>query len=391
MSRAPKFNRLSTFVLCALSTCAALAQDRGNRIISPEVSADHKVTFRIKAPKASAVKAQGDWGSADLTKDDSGLWSVTTGPLTPDYYSYTFSVDGVKTLDPLNPEIKQGLSSNDNMVFIKGDESNFEDNAPVPHGQIRELWYNSKTLESQRRVHIYTPHGYDQSKQRYPVLYLLHGAGDEDSGWSTCGRAGFILDNLLAAQKAKPMIIVMPNGSMPRPANVPVTAPGETPTPEAIAARAKLADRFTNELMNDIIPLVEKDFRVIADRDHRAIAGLSMGGGQTLRVLTTHPDDFSYVNIWSAGIGKDAADWEKRNESFLNKADQVNQSIKLLTISIGEKDQGLASAKGLSETLTKHGIKNEFKVSTGAHTWINWRHYLNEILPRLAFAEDERK
>jgi enterochelin esterase family protein len=141
-------------------------------------------------------------------------------------------------------------------------------------------------------MHVYTPPGYDDSKQRYPVLYLLHGAGDEDSGWSTIGRSGFILDNLLAANKAKPMIIVMPNGSMPRPANLPAVAPGATPTPEVAAARAALADRFTHELMDDVVPHVEKSFRVIADRDHRAIAGLSMGGGQTLRVVTVHPDDF---------------------------------------------------------------------------------------------------
>ena len=388
----PKSSLLQlALILLTLSTLPALAQPRPARIISPEIAEDHKVTFRIQASKATTVKVQGDWGSADLTKDDTGLWSATVGPLTPDYYSYTFSVDGVKTLDPLNPAIKQGLTSNDSMVFIKGEESAFEDNAPVPHGQIRELWYNSKTLQTQRRIHVYTPPGYDDNTNRYPVLYLLHGAGDEDSGWSTCGRAGFIIDNLIAANKTKPMIIVMPNGSMPRPANMPVVAPGATPTPEAIAARNALQDRFTNELMNDIIPLVEKNFKVIADRDHRAIAGLSMGGGQTLRVITTHPDDFSYANVWSAGIGKDTADWEKRNEAFLNNADKFNQTMKLFTISIGEKDQGLAGAKSLSEILTKHGIKNELHVSTGAHTWINWRQYLNAILPRLVFAEDGKK
>ncbi len=389
MSLATGTSRIITLILCSSLSCITFAQQRTNRI-SPEVSADHKVTFRIQAPKATAVTVQGDWGSEKLVKDDNGLWSVTVGPLTPDYYSYTFTVDGVKTLDPLNPVIKQGLVGNDSMFFIKGEESAFEDNLPVPHGQIRQVWYVSKTLEMQRRLHVYTPPGYEKGKQRYPVLYLLHGAGDEDSGWSTCGRAGFIIDNLIAAGKAKPMIIVMPNGSMPRPANMPTVAPGTTPTPEAIAARQALQDRFTNELMNDIIPLTEKSFRVIADRDHRAIAGLSMGGGQTLRVITTHPDDFAYANVWSAGIGQNAADWEKRNEAFLSKAEQFNKTMKLFTISIGEKDQGLSGAKSLSETLAKHGIKNELHISGGAHTWINWRQYLNAILPRTTFAEETK-
>lgn len=390
MSNVRLLCRAASIVVCMFLTAAAVGQERGNRVVSPEVSADHQVTFRISAPKASEVVLHGDWmsGPADkLTKDEKGVWSVTVGPLTPDYYTYTFSVDGVKTIDPLNPTIKPGLSSNDSMVFIKGAESAFEENAAVPHGQIREVWYVSKTLGEQRRMHVYTPPGYDDSKQRYPVLYLLHGAGDDDLGWSTCGRAGFIIDNLLAAQKARPMLIVMPNGSMPRPANMPAVAPGATPSPEAIAARAALADRFTHELMDDVIPLTEKDFRVIADRDHRAIAGLSMGGGQTLRVVTTHPDDFSYANVWSAGIGRNADDWEKKNEAFLKNAEKFNQTMKLFTISIGEKEGGLAGAKALSEILTKHGIKNELHVSGGAHTWINWRHYLNEILPRLEFGE----
>jgi len=303
--------------------------------------------------------------------------------LTPDYYSYSFTVDAVKTIDPRNATIKQGIGSLDSMVFVPGDESKFEDNQPVPHGQIRQVWYRSNTLDAQRRMHVYTPPGYDAGSERYPVLYLLHGAGDEDSGWSTIGRAGFILDNLLAEGKAKPMLVVMPNGSMPRPTNLPTFTPGQSPSPEAAAAMAALQDRFTNELMKEVVPLVEKSFRAVADKDHRAIAGLSMGGGQTLRVITTHPDQFAYAAIWSAGIGRNPDQWEQRNAHFLAKADELNKSFKLISISVGDQDGAVVGSRALSEILTKRGIRNDLHVSGGAHTWINWRHYLHDYAPRL--------
>jgi enterochelin esterase family protein len=308
-----------------------------------------------------------------LEKDKEGVWSATVGPLVPDFYSYAFSVDGVKTLDPKNATVKQGIAGLDNMFFLPGKEAEFQENRKGPHGEVRQVWYESSTLGAQRRMHIYTPPGYDGGKDRYPVLYLLHGGGDEDSGWSTIGRAGFILDNLLADKKAKPMLVVMPNGSMPRPAKPPEG-------PEAMAA---LRERFTNELLKDVIPFVEKNYRVTADSDHRAIAGLSMGGGQTLGVVTGHPDKFAYVGVWSAGLGQNAADFEKRAAPFLENADKVNKQVKLFSINVGEKDFALAGSKNLSELLKKHGIKNELHLSGGGHTWINWRHYLNEFAPQL--------
>jgi len=348
---------------------------------SPEVLSDHRVTFRIQALKASEVTIRGDWmegPAARLEKGENGIWSVTLGPLMPDYYSYSFTVDGVKTIDPRNPAIKQGVSGLDSMFFMAGDESKFEENREVPHGQVRQVWYRSGTLQTQRRMHVYTPPGYDSTTDRFPVLYLLHGAGDEDSGWSTIGRAGFIVDNALAEGKAKPFLIVMPNGSMPRPTNMP--AGGGRGGPEAMAA---MQDRFTNELMKDIIPLVEKSFRVVPDREHRAIAGLSMGGGQTLRVVTVYPDQFAYVAVWSMGIGQDPAGWETRNEAFLKKTDQLNQWIKDFSISVGDKDFTLNGSKALAEVLTKHGIKNRIHISGGGHTWINWRAYLRDLTPVL--------
>jgi enterochelin esterase-like enzyme len=352
-------------------------------LVSPETLPDHRVTFRIYAPKASEVTLRGDWmekGPVKLEKDEKGIWSTTVGPLVPDFYSYAFTVDGVKTLDPKNATIKQGVAGLDNLFFVPGKEAAFEDNQEVPHGDVRQVWYRSTTLGTQRRMHVYTPPGYDHSQERYPVLYLLHGGGDEDSGWSTIGRAGFILDNLLAEQKAKPMLVVMPNGSLPRPANLAPSKPGDKPSPAAMAAAQ---ERFTNELLKEVVPYVEKNYRVLADRDHRAIAGLSMGGGQTLRVVTTHPDQFAYVGVWSAGIGQNAADFEKRNAPFLDNADKVNREVKLFSICVGDKDFALAGSRNLSEVLSKRGIKNELHVSGGGHTWINWRHYLNELAPRL--------
>jgi enterochelin esterase family protein len=346
------------------------------RLVSPEVQPDKKVTFRIRAPKATEVTLRGDWmtGAAEkLTRDDQGVWSVTLGPLTPDFYSYAFTVDGVRTLDPSNATIKQGITSLDNMFFLPGPEADFQDNKPVPHGDVRKVWYQSGTLKAQRRMHVYTPPGYDAGTNKYPVFYLLHGGGDEDSGWGTVGRAGFILDNLIAAGKAKPILVVMPNGSLPRPA-------GKLDPKEAAA----LQDRFTNELLREVVPTVEKHFRVKTGAENRALAGLSMGGGQTTRVLTSQPDQFGYVGIWSAGLfGGDPAAFERQNEAFLKNAAAVGKSVKLLEVTVGDKDFALAGSKALSEVFAKHGIKHELKVTGGGHTWINWRQYLNEFAPKL--------
>jgi enterochelin esterase family protein len=349
---------------------------------SPEVLSDNRVVFRLYAPKATEVTVGGDWISqgrgsgGKLEKDDQGIWSITVGPLVPDFYSYNFTVDGVRTVDPKNAMIKLGVSSLDNIFFVPGEEAAFEDNRPIPHGDVRILWYHSSVLDAMRSMHVYTPPGYDKSNTKYPVFYLLHGGGDEDSGWSTVGRAGFILDNLLAAKKVKPMIVVMPNGSMPRPANAPAQAPGGGPSPAAIEAQ----NRFADELLNNVMPNVEKNFRVLANRDNRAIAGLSMGGGQTLRVAPANVDKFAYIGVWSSGVRQETtADFEKRNAQFFENPEKTNKMVKLFWIGVGEKDPlANASAKNLAQVLDAHGIKHEFHESEGGHTWINWRHYLND-------------
>jgi enterochelin esterase family protein len=352
---------------------------------STEVDPERKVTFRIYAPKASEVSLSGDFGQGGkMTKDDKGVWSITVGPLAADFYSYSFNVDGVRTIDPKNPMIKQGINSLDSMFLVPGEAADFEVTKDVQHGEVRAVWYRSSTLNEPRRMHIYTPPGYEGGNESYPVLYLLHGAGDEDSGWSTIGRAGFIVDNQLASNKAVPFLIVMPNGSLPRPANMPRFTPGSPPSPEARAAMEAFQNRFTDELLKDVVPAVESHYRVKKGPENRAIAGLSMGGGQTLRVLTTHPDQFAYVSIWSAGLfGGNATEWSERNAEFLDAPAKVNGTVKLLSICVGDQDFALAGSKSLAEALEKHGIKHETHISGGGHTWINWRHYLNELSPRL--------
>jgi enterochelin esterase family protein len=351
-------------------------------LVSTQIADDHRVTFSIYAPQAESVSVSGDFGQGGpLTKAENGVWSITVGPLAPDYYSYTFTVDGVRTIDPKNPMIKQGIASLESMFLVPGEEAEFSMLKDVPHGEVRQVWYRSDVLDGPRRLHIYTPPGYETSTDRYPVLYLLHGGGDDDSGWPTIGRAGFILDNLLAQGQAKPMLIVMPNGSMPMPTDLPPRpAPGQQPSAEFRAAMEKLQDRFTRELVDKVVPLVESTYRVQPGPENRALAGLSMGGGQTLRVLTQHPDQFTSYSIWSAGLfGGNAADWEQQNEAFLAKAEQLNQSIKRLDIVVGEQDFALPGSKALAEVLAKRHINHRMELTGGGHTWINWRDYLRDL------------
>ncbi len=380
--------RLTVWVAASLLVAVsgpAMAQPAPPPHVSPEVFSDRRVAFRIFAPKASTVTLRGDWmdtpAPLTLVRGADGLWEGTTEPLVPDYYSYSLTVDGVRTLDPKNALIKQGISSVDNMFFVPGPEAAFQAMANVPHGDIRAVWYPSSTLGGQRRMQVYTPPGYDSGTDRYPVLYLLHGGGDDDSGWSTIGRAGFIVDNLLASGAVKPLIVVMPNGSLPRPANLPPATPGAPPSPQAIAASASLQDRFTSELMADVMPHVERHFRVTPAPQSRAIAGLSMGGGQTQRVLGSHPGAFAYVAVWSAGVNPVAtSDFEARNAAMLGDAAKVNAAVKVLSISVGDKDFALPGTKNLAEILTRRGIIHTLHVSGGGHTWINWRRYLRDYL-----------
>lgn len=358
--------RLLTVVLALGIAATAQAQRQtspGDSVVSPMIS-DGAVTLAIHAPNAERVYVTGDWMTTreplDLSRNADGIWSVTLDQLRPDYYSYGFVVDGVRTLDPRNPEIKQGIGSVDNMFYLQGPETAFQDNRHVPHGQIRKIWYESDTLGMQRRLHVYTPPGYDDSNGDYPVFYLLHGGGDEDSGWSTIGRAGFILDNLIAAGDAEPMIVVMPNGSLP----------------------AANRSEFESELMNDIVPVIETRFRVDARPESRAVAGLSMGGGHTTQVFGRNFDAFDYVSIWSAGVSS-AEDYESSYPEFFAQADWINDNVERFSVVVGTDDFAHPGSVRLSETLTKHGIGHELIETGGGHTWLNWRQYLHDFAQEL--------
>ncbi len=345
---------------------------------SPKVMDDKRVAIQIYAPKASEVTVGGDFNPTNkpisLTKNDQGVWSTTTGPLRPDYYTYTLTVDGVRTMDPKNAVIKQGISSLENVMVVPGAETAFEDNKPVPHGEVRDVWYSSSSLNMMRRMHVYTPPGYEKSNAKYPVFYLLHGAGDDDSGWNSIGRAGFILDNLIAAGQAKPMIVVMPNGSMPM--------PPQTGMPNTQVLN-NMRSMFANDFLKDVMPYVEKTYRVLPNRENRALAGLSMGGFQTLDVTLTRPELFDYVGVFSSGFfGSSIDEAETKYAKVLNDP-AFNKNKKLFWIGIGKDDFVMDANKKTLALLDKHQIKYQYKESAGGHTWINWRQYLNEYAPML--------
>ncbi len=362
----------------AMAQMAQRTPTPNDTLKSPNVLADKRVLIQIYAPKASEVTVGGDFLSnpqpLSLKKNEQGVWSVLIGPLKPDYYSYTLMVDGVRTMDPKNPVIKQGISSLENMMAVPGPETAFEDNKAVPHGEVREVWYSSNTLNMMRRMHVYTPPGYEKGNTKYPIFYLLHGGGDDDSGWNTIGRAGFILDNLIAAGKAKPMIVVMPNGSMPLP---PMNG-----MPNAQMMN-QLRDLFSSELLKEVMPYVEKNYRTLPNAENRAIAGLSMGGFQTLDVTLTHPELFNYVGVFSSGFfGATADEADTKYAKVLNDPN-FNKGKKLFWVSIGKDDFVMDANKKTLALLDKHNIKYQYKESSGGHTWINWRQYLNEYTPML--------
>lgn len=365
-------------------------------VVSPEVGADRRITFRIYAPKAEAVRLnggdiQGLGQATQLTSSENGVWEITVGPVDPGAYRYTFNVDGVATVDPRNPQTSESNNSVWSMLYVAG--SDFMDTRNVPHGAIAEVHYYSTTLGAFRRMHVYTPPGYETRSDKYPVFYLLHGAGDTDDAWPSVGRAGFILDNLIADKKAKPMIVVMPAGHTRRSG----TALGRTGTEE-----------FVNDFLTDVVPTIEKRYRVLIDRANTAIAGLSMGGNHTLQIAFPHLDRFAYIGVYSSGLlgafpelatGRGATptpttgttappapvlatDWVEKNKRNLDDP-ALKKGLKLLWFGTGEADRLLPTTVATVDLLKKHGFAPIFKETPGGHTWINWRNYLNEFLPQL--------
>jgi enterochelin esterase-like enzyme len=389
----------------AANTPAANArpqQQRGPRIATgsqPTVNSDGTVTFKLIMPNAQKVTVGGDFtvtGDVEMTKDDQGVWSATVGPLRPDMYGYNFNVDGVGMPDPNNTIPKVGVIWFASQFLIPGPESEFLMPREVPHGEVHEVWYHSPQLKVDRRVIVYTPPGYDATASTtYPVLYLLHGHGDDETGWTNAGFANVILDNLLADGKAKPMIIVMPFGSTSREFLInPPRRPGGPGGPGAgagapgangggAAARPPGPNgeilMAQTELLDNIIPMIEKKYHVTADREHRAIAGLSMGGGQSLTIGLNHLDTFAYVAGFSSAVGNNTA-----YEDFLSHPDQDNQQLKLLYLCVGDKDRLSEPNANFEKTLTEKGIKHQWRLAPGyPHAWTLWRVCLHDVAVQL--------
>ena len=351
-------------VLCLALLALTL---HAQRVVSPEVHPDRNVTFRIRAPKASEVTLTGDWLGATpapkLAKDDSGVWSVTLGPFEPSIYIYSYTVDGVAMADPINPRMKLRASTSASLLEVTGDPPAFWEPRDVPHGAVEINWQKSKAINGETRaIWIYTPPGYQKNSQRYPVLYLLHGSNDTAAGWTTAGYANFVLDNLLAEKKATPAIVVMPWGHA-----TPFGTQGNDPL-------------FEKYLLEDVIPTVEARYRVAPGRQNRAIAGLSMGGGQSLRIGLGHLDLFSAVASFSGAIPQD---FETRFADLLAKPDATNAKLKVLWIGCGEQDSLFPRSKNLSELLAKKQVKHVFRATEGVHNYTVWRKYLAELAPLL--------
>jgi enterochelin esterase-like enzyme len=307
-------------------------------------------------------------GGLPLTKGADGVFSVKLPELASGAYRYRFTVDGVATSDPGNPATSESNGNAWSLFYVPGAE--FMDTKRVAHGAIGEVHYYSTALNRTRRMHVYTPPGYERNRDVYPVFYLLHGAFDGDDSWSTVGRAGFILDNLIAAGDARPMIVVMPDGHTSR-----FGGGG--------AAGLNMAD-FVHEFTADIKPYVEYNYRIRGGRASTAIAGLSMGGAQTLDIAFGNLASYAYVGVYSSGVFgiADNADWENRHRRALDDED-LKRGLELVWFSTGKDDFLLDTTKATVAMLEKHDFDVVYEESTGGHTWINWREYLTKFAPQL--------
>jgi enterochelin esterase-like enzyme len=364
-------------VLFLFLSCVGLSAAQTPRVVSPEVLSDRRVIVRFYAPQAREVRIAFERGGESLGKRENGVWEATIGPLDPGSYRYGFVVDGASVPDPSNIESERMQVMTRSILHVPG--AAFMDTRNVAHGVVGVVTYYSTVLQKFRRFHIYTPPDYDSNRQKYPVLYLLHGANESDESWSTVGRAGFILDNLIAERAAVPMIVVMPNGHVDQtPPNVAWGVPMSGPLP----LKGELVD-FPKEIATEIIPYVESHYRTIADRPHRAIAGLSMGGTQTLNIAFADLEPFSVVGVFSSGILVGSVpDWEQQHLPVLDKP-ALKNALKLIWFKTGSADQFIGNTKATVEMLKRHGFSVTFGESTGGHSWVNWRNYLHEFAPQL--------
>ncbi|MBI4658556.1 MAG: esterase [Verrucomicrobia bacterium] len=334
---------------------------------SPEVLADRRVTFRLRAPKAAEVAVAGQWtnGRAAMVKDTNGVWSVTAGPIDPGVFEYSFQVDGMSMIDPGNPAIKPMREPRTSILHLPGDPPLVHDFQDVPHGVVHQHSYRSKSLARVRNLAIYTPPGYDrQPEARFPLLYLQHGAGDNEATWTVHGKAHWILDNLIAQGRAKPMVVVMMDG--------------HASTTGGMGGFQNNTSLFERDLLEDVMPFVETNYRVKADAESRGIVGLSMGGGQSLTIGLNHLDRFAWVGGFSSAVPS-----RETIRGVLNDTAGANAKLKLLWIGCGKSDFLLKRNEDFVATLKEKNVRHEWRQTDGAHSWPVWRAYLAEFAPLL--------
>jgi enterochelin esterase-like enzyme len=351
------------------------AASRRPPLVSPEIAPDLRVTFRLRAPEATSVevdcacalaRGKGAGGSrVPLRRDAEGLWSVTIGPVDPGLYEYSFRVQGLRVIDPANPLVKPQRWPAVSILEVPGLPALPTELGAVPHGTLHVHVYHSATAGRARRLHVFTPPGYESGRgPRLPVLYLLHGYSDNDGAWSVHGRAHVMLENLLAAGQARPMIIVMPDGH---------PVPPERQSGAVLEDIPENSEVFVRELALEIVPFVDKLYRTRPEAGSRAVVGLSMGGHQALRAGLDHPDRFAWIGAFSAAAPAPGVFDSKR----------LNARLRWLWIACGKDDFLLEKNEAFVAALRAQGVKHEWRITEGDHSWPVWRRYLLEILPRL--------
>ena len=376
-----------TLSACLFAAVAVNAQELANwnwagQQAKTEVTADG-VIFRLSAPYATVVKVKPSWTQAvEMTKGEKGVWEAKVALPAPEIYTYSFTVDGVNMSDASNLDLQRDGTRYMSMLIIPGERSAHYDDVVENHGDLHQVWYDSPTLGIERRLFVYTPHGYtdkENAKKKYPVLYLLHGAGGDEDAWSSMGRTCQIMDHLIANGEAEPMLVVMPNG------NATQRAAQTLGLPQAQISREQAGQMsYTNSIVKDIVPYIEANYRVYKDKAHRAVAGLSMGGGHTATVSRDFPGTFDYVGVYSGAVGSIKDREGNLNQDMVNKLKaQQKAGYKLYWIACGNTDflyqQNLEYMKGLDEI----GFTYTWFESEGGHTWDNWRMYLDTFAPML--------
>jgi len=377
-----------TFFLLMFACCLH-AQVNNTRIVSPEIQADNSVIFRIKAPRANSVQVVGTFSPGfkptSMEKKAGGIFEVKIGPLASSMYEYRFILDSTVMLDPNNNAVTRDGSFVENRLLIPGKLGDLIAVQNVPHGNVTAIWYPSPTLGMERRMYVYTPPGYDKSKDKYPVMYLLHGRGGDEDGWINRGRANYIIDNLIASKAAVPMILVITNGN-PDDVAAPLDRPLGTSIKDAGGVGSMASERFEQSFINDVIPYIEKNYRVIADADHRAITGYSMGGYQTQNITNANPTMFKYIGVMSMGLfssfGNMNTGYDKQRHIAQLKA-LMAANPKVYWIGIGKDDFLYGTVTKLKSLYDEIGFKYTYYESPGNHTWGVWRLYLIVLAPRL--------